>query len=74
MTPMSWFMTTDTGRFLDVAGEFLRADPAGNSVMLTVTENLRVGAAASGEMLFGWWQPDGDPVGAAFMHLSLIHI
>ena len=68
MTPMSWFVTTDTGRFLDVAGEFLRADPAGNSVMLTVTENLRVGAAASGEMLFGWWQPDGDPVGAAFMH------
>jgi GNAT superfamily N-acetyltransferase len=68
MTPMSWFMTADTGRFLDVAGEFLRADPAGNSVMLTVTENLRVGAAASGEMLFGWWQPAGDPVGAAFMH------
>ena len=42
---MSWILTADTGRFLAVAGEFLRADPAGNSVMLTVTENLRVSAA-----------------------------
>ena len=39
-------MTADTGRFLTMAGEFLRADPARNSVMLTVTENLRVSAAA----------------------------
>jgi hypothetical protein len=67
---MSWFMTADTGRFLTMAGEFLRADPAGNSVMLTVTENLRVSAAppAAGPPLYGWWQPAGGPVGAAFMH------
>jgi RimJ/RimL family protein N-acetyltransferase len=67
---MSWFMTADTGRFLTVAGEFLRADPAGNSVMLTVTENLRVSVAAPAAFppLFGWWQPAGGPVGAAFMH------
>ena len=32
--------------FLDAAGEFLRADPARNTVMLTVTEDLRVKAAA----------------------------
>jgi GNAT superfamily N-acetyltransferase len=68
---MSWFMTTDTERFLAVAGEFLRADPAGNSVMLTVTENLRVSGAApaASAPLYGWWQPAaGDRVAAAFMH------
>jgi RimJ/RimL family protein N-acetyltransferase len=65
---MSWFMTTDTGRFLDAAGDFLRADPARNTVMLTVTEDLRVTAAVSAGTLFGWWRPDGEPLGAAFMH------
>jgi RimJ/RimL family protein N-acetyltransferase len=78
---MSWFMTADTGRFLAVARDFLRVDPARNSVMLTVTENLRVNAAAqappdapgagapgAGAPLFGWWQPSPAPVGAAFMH------
>src|SRR5215831_16690101 len=67
---MSWFMTTDPGQFLAAAGEFLRADPAGNSVMLTVTENLRVSAAAPAarQPLYGWLRPAGDPVGAAFMH------
>src|SRR5882672_6450134 len=61
-------MTVDTRGFLDTAGDFLRADPARNTVMLTVTEDLRVTAAASAGTLFGWWQPDGEPVGAAFMH------
>ena len=63
-------MTADTRRFLNAAGEFLRADPAGNSVMLTVTENLRVSATApaAGPPLYGWWQPAGGPVSAAFMH------
>ena len=64
-------MTTDTERFLAVAGEFLCADPARNSVMLTVTENLRVSGAApaASAALYGWWQPAaGDRVAAAFMH------
>src|SRR5690349_2518397 len=65
---MSWFMTADTRRFLNAAGDFLRADPARNTVILTVTEDLRVKAAASGGALFGWWQPGGEPVGATFMH------
>jgi hypothetical protein len=67
---MSWLMTTDTGRFLAAAGEFLRADPARNSVMLTVTENLRVSGAApaASAPLYGWWPPAGAPVAAAFMH------
>src|SRR5437763_1026403 len=59
---MSWFMTADTRGFLDTAGDFLRADPARNTVMLTVTEDLRINAASAGT-LFGWWQPDGEPAG-----------
>src|SRR2546423_13499516 len=65
---MSWFMTADSRRFLNAAGEFLHADPARNTVILTVTEDLKVLAAASAGALFGWWQPEGEPVGAAFMH------
>jgi RimJ/RimL family protein N-acetyltransferase len=37
-------------------------------VILTVTEDLRAKAAASAGALFGWWQPEGEPVEAAFMH------
>lgn len=33
-------MTADTGEFLAVAGEFLRAEPARNSVILSVTADL----------------------------------
>jgi RimJ/RimL family protein N-acetyltransferase len=69
---MSWFITADTEEFLAVAGEYLRAEPARNSVVLTVTENLRVAAAAQSpaaqspagapgsgpdEPLFGWRPP-----------------
>jgi RimJ/RimL family protein N-acetyltransferase len=43
---MGWFITADTEEFVAVAGEYLRAEPARNSVVLTVTENLRVAAAA----------------------------
>jgi RimJ/RimL family protein N-acetyltransferase len=67
---MSWFMTADTAEFLDVTGEFLRAEPARNSVMLTVTADLEAagpGAEPDGT-LFGWWRPDDGPLAAAFMH------
>jgi len=43
---MVWSTTTAVGEFLAEAGEFLRAEPARNSIILTVTENLRVQAAA----------------------------
>ncbi len=76
MTAMGWFITADTGEFLDAAGEYLRADPARNSVLLTVTEGLRVKAAgpspAAGSPAaaggpgpdgpwFGWWRPAAAP-------------
>ena len=70
MTAMGWFLTADVGEFLAEAGEFLRAEPARNTVVLTVTENLRVKAASpstatpgSGpdDTLFGWWRPPAVP-------------
>jgi GNAT superfamily N-acetyltransferase len=67
---MTWFMTTDTEEFLSVAGEFLRAEAARNSVMLTVTADLMAAGPEAGPhgMLFGWWWPDAGPPAAAFMH------
>ena len=78
---MSWSTTTAVEEFLAEAGEFLRAEPARNSVVLTVTENLRVKAATappteaaaapgSDRTLLGWWRPDAGPdlVGGAFLH------
>jgi RimJ/RimL family protein N-acetyltransferase len=71
MTAMGWFITADVGEFLAEAGEFLRAEPARNSVVLTVTENLRITAATGSpaavpgsgpdESLFGWWRPPAVP-------------
>jgi len=69
---MSWSTTSAVQEFLAEAGEFLRAEPARNSVVLTVTENLRVKAATapggSDRTLLGWWRPDAGQVGGAFLH------
>jgi GNAT superfamily N-acetyltransferase len=43
---MGWFTTGAVTEFLAEAGEFLRAEPARNTVILSVTENLRFRAAA----------------------------
>jgi predicted GNAT family acetyltransferase len=76
---MAWFTTGAVDEFLAEAGEFLRAEPARNTVILSVTEGLRVGAGSrtpdgyvpgTDEPLFGWWQPDGARPGGlsgAFM-------
>ena len=63
-------MTADTGEFLTVTGEFLRAEPARNSVMLTVTADLEAAGPWAGDegMLFGWRRAAGGPPTAAFMH------
>ena len=74
MTAMGWFITADVREFLAEAGEFLRAEPARHSVVLTVTENLLLTPAAApgsgpDEPLFGWWQPDRvTAVAAVFMY------
>ena len=79
---MSWFTTQAVEEFLPEAGDFLRADPVRNTVLLSVTENLRVAAATrppgrpappSGDgPLLGWWRPGPvgrpGPVVGAFLH------
>jgi predicted GNAT family acetyltransferase len=75
---MSWQTTGDVTGFLAAAGDFLRAERARNTIMLTVTETARLnpgryGAANDADPaslpLFGWWTADaGGAVEAAFMH------
>jgi len=79
---VSWFTTGAVGEFLAEAGDFVRTEPARNTVILSVTENLRVAAAArppgrpappeGDEPLLGWWRPgpagNPGPVGGAFVH------
>ncbi len=73
---MSWYMTGAVDRFLEEAGDFLHADRARNTVLLTVTESLRINGPASlagedaGPALFGWWQAayEGGGISGAFMH------
>src|SRR3984957_17622844 len=72
MAGMTWRTTGDVAESLDVAGAYLRRERARNTVLLTVTEQLRVNrerdaAAAAGVTdpahlpLFGWWQgPPGQ--------------
>jgi hypothetical protein len=43
---MGWFTTEAVAEFLAQAAPFLRAEPARNTVILSVTENLRRRAAA----------------------------
>jgi len=71
MAAMAWFITGTVGEFLAAAGEFLRADPVRNSVVLTVTEGLRLSPPPPApspspdreEPWFGWWRPPGGPGG-----------
>ena len=65
---MGWQTTSDVAGFLAVAGDFLRAERARHTVMLSVTESMRAnqprhgagpgtGTAADPDKspLFGWW-------------------
>jgi GNAT superfamily N-acetyltransferase len=76
---MGWRTTGDVSEFLAAAGGFLRAERARNTVILTVTEQMRVnpsryaaasgaaGATATGPLL-GWWDDPAGVVGGAFLH------
>jgi hypothetical protein len=69
---MSWLMTEALEEFLAEAGEFLRADRARNTVLLTVAETLRTWPeryreAGQAAPVFGWWSAPGAGVSAAFM-------
>jgi GNAT superfamily N-acetyltransferase len=68
---VTWSTTADPEAFVAAAGAFLHADPAGNSVMLTVVEAMRErGGFATGESdgVLGWWRAEDGPVTGAFMH------
>jgi predicted GNAT family acetyltransferase len=71
MALMSWHLTEAVDEFLAAAGEFLNAERARNTVVLTVTETRRATGALSpdGTQLFGWWHDDErDAVSGAFLH------
>lgn len=70
---MTWQLTEDVAEFRRVADPYLAADPARNTVLLTVSESVRrdgavgvAGTAASAR--FGWWrESEGAPVTGAFV-------
>jgi len=69
---MGWRTTDDVAEFLEATGDFLRAERARNTVILTVTEQLRRNpssySAASGDgPLLGWWSDPAGMVAGAFM-------
>src|SRR4051812_32378736 len=66
---MSWVITDDLERYLAEAGDFLRADPAENTVPLAAAESMRVQGSAAGDVppMLGWWRSDAGEVGGACM-------
>ena len=69
---MAWQTTGDVAEFLAAAGPYLRRERAQNTIILTVTEAMRVSSAASGggapeaadpaaRPLLGWWSDPSDP-------------
>lgn len=67
---MAWTLTDDVTAFLSAAGGFLRSRPAENTLLLTITENLRLrGAERYGDEppLFGWWTGAGGAVESAML-------
>ncbi|MFC5746272.1 GNAT family N-acetyltransferase [Actinomadura rugatobispora] len=68
---MSWDVSGNPEEFLAAAGGFLYADPVRNTVLLTVTETLRVrGVHVYGDLdpSFGWWRSGTGEVRGAFVH------
>ncbi|MEU9703734.1 GNAT family N-acetyltransferase [Streptomyces sp. NPDC047981] len=60
---MTWHITEDAEAFLAAAGDHFAADPARNTVLLTVGEGARRRPVESGR--YGWWtEPDGRVTGA----------
>jgi GNAT superfamily N-acetyltransferase len=81
MAGMVWRTTGDVAGFLAAAGECLWRERARNTVMLTVSEQLRVNPARYSSPrgtgispdrdhrpLFGWWTDQADVISGAFLH------
>jgi GNAT superfamily N-acetyltransferase len=78
---MGWHTTGDVAEFLALAGKYLTRERARNTVILTVSEQLRVNPAhysrpaspggdqaKPGRPLFGWWSDGSGMVSGAFLH------
>ncbi len=75
---MAWQTTGDVTEFLAAAGPYLRRERARNTVILSVTETMRVSAAdaagsadtadSAARPLLGWWSDPAGAVAGAFMH------
>jgi GNAT superfamily N-acetyltransferase len=79
MGGVGWQTTSDAAGLLAVAGEYLSAQRAKNTVMLTVTATMQAspalfygapGAEPEPERspLLGWWTGPAGQVGGAFLH------
>ena len=80
MAAMGWRTTGDVAEFLAAAGEYLWRERARNTVILTVSEQLRLNparysrpgadpeAGLASRPLFGWWTGPSGAVGGAFLH------
>ncbi len=85
MARMGWFTTGAVDEFLSAAWEFLRAEPATNTVILSVTEDLRLRVAAhpagqgqpappgDEEPLLGWWRPGPPHAGGTAVCGAFLH-
>ena len=68
---MAWTTTDRAREFLEIAGPFLRAEAASNTILLTAAESVAEGGPAvfgDEPPLFGWWSRAGGPVAGAFIH------
>jgi len=64
---MAWHLTDSADEFWSVAGEFLRARPVENSLLLTLTDTLRTRDPhyyGADDPLFGWFESAGAVRGA----------
>ncbi|MEU1074699.1 MULTISPECIES: GNAT family N-acetyltransferase [unclassified Streptomyces] len=62
---MTWHLTDDVETFLVAADPFLAADPARNTVLLTLGAGAREGHWPGAR--FGWWTGPGQTVGGAYV-------
>jgi RimJ/RimL family protein N-acetyltransferase len=65
MAAMAWRTTGDVTEFLAAAGPWLRRERARNTVILSVTETMRVTAAAAGKSSAAAGQPQSPAAGQA---------
>jgi predicted GNAT family acetyltransferase len=67
---MAWTTTGDLDEFAGAAGEFLRARPVPNTLLLTTVDNLAVRGRhtyGTDDPVFGWWRGSDGAVAGVFL-------